>query len=148
MKHARRKSAGAATTATGLARQAQVPVHVVRYYTRIGLLRPSRNPANGYQLFAEAHLKRLRFILQAKALGYTLREIGAIIREAERGKSPCPRVREIIEQRIADNRQQLEEMLSLQRRMERALRVWAKMPDGVPDGNAVCYLIEAIEMKD
>jgi DNA-binding transcriptional MerR regulator len=148
MKHTRSKSAGAATTATGLARQAQVPVHVVRYYTRIGLLRPARDPANGHKLFAEAHLKRLRFILQAKALGYTLREIGAIIREAERGKSPCPRVREIIEQRIADNRQRLEETLSLQRRMERALRAWAKMPDGVPDGKAVCRLIEAIAMED
>lgn len=148
MKHTRSKSAGAATTATGLARQAQVPVHVVRYYTRIGLLRPARDPVNGYKLFAEAHLKRLRFILQAKALGYTLREIEVIIQEAERGKSPCPRVREIIEQRIADNRQRLEELLSLQHRMERALRAWAKMPDGVPDGKAVCHLIEAIEMED
>lgn len=144
MNHARSKSAGAVTTATGLARQAQVPVHVVRYYTRIGLLRPARNPANGYQLFAEAHLKRLRFILQAKALGYTLREIRAILQEAERGKSPCPRVREIIGQHIADNRQRLEEMLSLQHRMERALRAWAKMPDGVPDGHTVCHLIESV----
>lgn len=148
MKHARSKSAGATTTATGLARQAQVPTHVVRYYTRIGLLRPARDPVNGYKLFAEVHLKRLRFILQAKALGYTLGEIGAIIKEAERGKSPCPRVREIIKQRIADNHQRLEEMLSLQRRMERALRAWAKMPDGVPDGKAVCQLIEEIAMKD
>lgn len=140
MSRARSKSAGAVTTATGLARQAQVPAHVVRYYTRIGLLRPTRNPANGYQLFAEAHLKRLRFILQAKALGYTLREIGAIIQEAGRGKSPCPRVREIIERRIADNRQQLKEMQSLQRRMERALHAWAKMPDG----HTVCHLIESV----
>lgn len=144
MKHARDKSAGAVTTATGLARQAQVPVHVVRYYTRIGLLRPARDPANGYKLFTETHLKRLRFILQAKALGYTLREIKTILQQAERGKSPCPRVREIIEQRIADNRQLLEEMLSLQHRMERALRAWAKMPDGIPDGHTVCHLIESV----
>ncbi|MHB1230953.1 MAG: MerR family transcriptional regulator, partial [Burkholderiales bacterium] len=62
--------------------------------------------------------------------------------------SPCPRVREIIERRIADNRQQLKEMQSLQRRMERALRAWAKMPDGIPDGHAVCHLIEAIAIED
>lgn len=143
MKRVHSKSAGAAITATGLARQAQVRVHVVRYYTRIGLLRPTRNPSNGYQLFTEAHFKRLRFILQAKALGYTLREIKAILQEAERGKSPCPRVREIIGQRIADHRQRLEEMLGLQQRMEDALRAWAKMPDGVPDGHTVCHLIES-----
>jgi len=53
-------------------------------------------------------------------------------------------VREIIEQRIADNRQLLKEMLSLQHRMERALRAWTKMPDGVPDGHTVCHLIESV----
>lgn len=148
MKRVRSKSAGVVTTTTGLARQAQMPVHVVRYYTRIGLLRPARNPANGYKLFTEVHLKRLRFILQAKALGYTLHEIGTIIQDAERGRSPCPRVRKIIERRIAANRLRLEEMLNLQQRMERALRAWAKMPDGVPDGETVCHLIEAIEMED
>lgn len=147
MKRAGRRASStvgrAVTTATGLAHRAQVPVHVVRYYTRIGLLRPARNPANGYKLFADAHLKRLRFILQAKALGYTLREIRVILQEAERGRSPCPRVRSIIEQRIADNRRYLEEIRGLQRRMESALRVWAKMPNGVPNGDTVCHLIES-----
>jgi hypothetical protein len=52
-------------------------------------------------------------------------------------------VRSIIEQRIADNRRYLEEIRGLQRRMESALRVWAKMPNGVPNGDTVCHLIES-----
>lgn len=131
-------------TASGLARQAQVPVYVIRYYTRIGLLRPARDPDNGYQLYAEAHLRRLRFILRAKALGYTLREIRAILEDAERGRSPCPRVRRIIEQRIVDNRRRLAALLDLQQRMEHALAAWERMPDGIPDGHTVCHLIESL----
>lgn len=138
-----RTAGRAVITVAGLARGAQVPAHVVRFYARTGLLRPERDPVNGYQLFTDTHLKRLRFILQAKALGYTLREIKVILQEAERGRSPCPRVRRIIEQRIADNRLRLEETRALQRRMERALRVWTRMPDGVPDGDTVCHLIES-----
>ena len=138
-----RTAGRAVITVAGLARGAQVPAHVIRFYARTGLLWPERDPVNGYQLFTDAHLKRLRFILQAKTLGYTLREIRVILQEAERGRSPCPRVRHIIEQRIADNRLRLEETRALQRRMERALRVWRRMPDGVPDGDTVCYLIES-----
>lgn len=138
-----RNAGRAAITVAGLARGAQVPAHVVRFYARAGLLRPERDPVNGYRLFTDAHRKRLRFILQAKAIGYTLREIRVILQEAERGRSPCPRVRRIIEQRIVDNRRRLEETRALQRRMERALRVWTRMPDGVPDGDTVCHLIES-----
>jgi len=130
-------------TVTGLAREVRVPAHVVRFYARAGLLRPERDPVSGYRLFTDSQRKRLRFILQAKALGYTLHEIRVILQDAERGRSPCPRVRRVIEQRIVDNRRRLEETRALQRRMERALRLWSKMPDGVPDGDTVCHLIES-----
>jgi len=36
-------------------------------------------------------------------------------------------------------------MLKLQIRMEKALKKWRQMPDGIPDGDSVCHLIESIE---
>lgn len=38
-------------TVTGLAHRSGTTVHAVRYYTRLGLLRPERNPDNGYRLY-------------------------------------------------------------------------------------------------
>lgn len=130
-------------TVSDIARRSGVPVHVVRYYTRIGLLKPSRNPRNGYKQYEDSDLSRLRFIRQAKSLGYKLDEIDRIFRESSRGKSPCPMVRRIIGNRIEENRLRLKELAALQRRMERALAKWAKLPDGKPDGHTVCYLIES-----
>jgi len=127
-----------------LAKRADAEPHVVRYYTRIGLLKPERNPENGYKLFAEKDLKKLKFIRQAKCLGYSLNEITEILSEAENGHSPCQRVREIISQRIVENRKKLNELVQLQHRMETALEQWEDMPDGTPDGDSVCILIESI----
>jgi len=129
-------------TVAELEKASGVPSHVIRYYTRIGLLKPSRNPGNGYRLFGTKHLNRLLFIRQAKSLGYSLKEIKEIYRSAEKGKSPCPRVREIIEKRIKINRERLDSLLLLQKRMEKAIHAWERKPDGVPDGDSICHLIE------
>ena len=127
-----------------LAQRADTPSHVVRYYTRIGLLEPTRHPENGYKLFDGSHVRRLRFIRRTKLLGFTLNEIAELLDDATHGDSPCPRAREIIERRIDENRRKLDEMIALQQRMELALTRWKEMPDKVPDGHVVCHLIETV----
>ena len=130
-------------TVTELANRSGATPHAVRYYTRMGLLRPERDPGNGYRRYEYREVGWLRFIRQAKRLGYTLSEIRKIMHDSDQGQSPCPRVREILSRRIDENRQQLEELIALQTRMEQALEQWAGMPDGVPDGHSVCHLIES-----
>ncbi len=130
-------------TVTELARQTDTTPHAVRYYTRKGLLQPVRHPENNYRLYKPSEVRWLRFVRQAKALGYTLAEIRAIMQDADKGQSPCPRVREILLKHIEENRRQLEILMDLQKRMELALEQWADMPDGIPDGHSVCHLIES-----
>jgi len=125
-----------------VARLTGVSVDTIRHYTRKGLLAPKRDSNNGYQHYSKTDVQRVRFILQAKRLGYTLKEIDEVICEARQGHSPCPRVREIIEARIGENRQKVDELNNLQTRMEAALQRWRSMPDGMPDGESVCHLIE------
>jgi len=131
-------------TVTQLARYAGVTSDAVRYYVRLGLLKPVRDPCNDYRLFEKEDIKRLRFIRQAKGLGYTLDDIAQIFTDAENGRSPCPRVREIIHHRMQENRQRLDELNALQTRMEDAMQQWSAMPDGIPDGHSICHLIESL----
>ena len=130
-------------TVNELAIQSGAPAHVVRYYTRIGLIEPFAQQDNGYRLFKPDNVGRLRFIRLAKQLGFTLNEIRRITRHAAMGETPCPDVRKIIKQHIIENRQNIDAMLTLQDRMEVALKTWEKMPDGIPDGHHVCHLIES-----
>jgi DNA-binding transcriptional MerR regulator len=132
-------------TVNELAKQGQVQAHVVRYYTRLGLIHPERQKENGYRLFTQDDVNRLHFIRLAKQLGFTLNEIKEIIQHADMKESPCQEVRKIIQARIVENRQKIEEMMKLQTRMESALEQWKDMPDGIPNGHSVCHLIESIQ---
>lgn len=135
-------------TVNELANRCDTTPHAVRYYTRMGLLHPQKNPQNGYRLYHLSEISWLRFVRQAKQLGYTLNEIKEIMHDVDDRQSPCPRVREILLKRIDENRRRLDEMLALQSRMEKALQQWAAMPDGVPDGHSVCHLIESVVQAD
>ncbi len=130
-------------TAAVLAKRTDTPIFTVRYYPRIGLLKPSRNLKNGYKVYKQSDKERLRFITSAKELGFTLAEIEEILDHAVHGESPCPMVREIVEKRIEENRRKLQEMRRLQKRLERAADVWKTMKDSEPDGHSVCRLIES-----
>ncbi|NCF38055.1 MAG: MerR family DNA-binding protein, partial [Gammaproteobacteria bacterium] len=135
-------------TVNELAIQSNAPAHVVRYYARIGLIKPSGQQDNGYRLFRPRDANRLRFIRMATLLGFTLSEIKQITEHADHGESPCEDVRRIIQHHIRENRARIDEMLKLQNRMERALKKWEGMPDGVPDGHSVCHLIESFDIDD
>ena len=131
-------------TVAVLAKQSGATPHAVRYYTRMGLLSPTRNPENGYRQYKPSEVSWLRYIRQAKALGYTLHEIQEIMHDRDEGNSPCPRVRELLQRRIVDNRRHLQELLELQDRMETALVQWSEMPDSKSSGHSVCHLIESV----
>ena len=56
-----------------------VTVRTLRYYDRIGLLRPEAVTEAGYRLYGDAALERLRHILLYRELGFSLREIGTML---------------------------------------------------------------------
>jgi len=114
----------------------------VRYYTRIGLLTPVKSPANGYNEYGQKDVRRLRFILSARQLGFTVADIVQIIAVADQGKTPCPLVRELIQQRLDETSVRYQEMLELRQRMETAARKWHSKPNKAPTGTMICHLIE------
>uniref|UniRef100_UPI003561315F MerR family transcriptional regulator n=1 Tax=Pseudomonas sp. TaxID=306 RepID=UPI003561315F len=66
-----------------LAKAATVSTETVRHYTDLGLLRPSRDPHNGYQHYVNDDLQRLRFIARARRLGFSLKDVQSILARAD-----------------------------------------------------------------
>lgn len=129
-------------TAAVLAKRTNVPLFTVRYYTRIGLLKPTRDLRNGYKQYKQSDKDRLKFIASAKELGFTLAEIEEILDHAVHGDTPCPMVREIVEHRVVENRERLRQLKKLQKRLEGALDMWKTMKNENPTGHSICHLIE------
>ncbi len=125
-----------------LAVEAGVNPDTVRFYTREGLLRPTRNPDNNYQQYDAEDLRRLRFARKARQLGFSLPEIRQILEQADDHHSPCPMVRDVFEERLAQVEAEIAQLQQLRNRMTSALAAWQDMPDGTPDGHTICRLIE------
>lgn len=133
-------------TVIELSRLAGVTPDTIRYYARIGMLKPTRDAANNYMQFCQNDVNCVRFIRLARRLGFSLAEIVDIIETSRKGESPCQMVREILERRIEENNRVLAELVAQQSRMERALAQWQEMPDDAIGGEQrFCGLIEAME---
>ena len=81
-----------------------ISVDTVRYYTRIGLLVPNKSH-NGYKYYRPADVTRLRFILSARALGFSVNDIKEILVTSSQTNAPCPTVRRLIEKRLKETEQ-------------------------------------------
>lgn len=121
-----------------------ISADAIRWYVRKGLLKPRRNAGNGYYEFSSGDLRQLRFIGRAKNLGFTLAEIEQVLAQSRRRESPCPAVREIVKRRVVEIAARLEALQFMEARMRRALRLWKRMPDGVPYGEEVCRLVDSL----
>lgn len=131
-----------------LARIAGVSPHTVRYYVVRGLLRGEKDPRSGYRRFSERDVLTLAFARRAQALGFTLREVGAIVAMSQKRQSPCPMVREIVHRRLGEFSVELASLHRTCQRMRSALRKWRRMPDSTPKGNEICHLIESVGAPD
>jgi len=130
-----------------LAKSLGVTPDTVRFYTRIDILKPVKNRRNGYREYGEKDLRRLRFVLSARHLGFSVEDIRKILDEADKEKSPCPMVRFLIEQRLRETEQRFRETQQLRDRMRQALAEWARKPDKAPTGQMICHLVEEFTMQ-
>ena len=130
---------------TDLARKLSITPDSVRYYTRIGLLNPRKNHTNGYRDYSQRDELRLKFILSARHLGFSIDDIKQIIGIANQGKTPCPFVRELIVRRLAETEEKFRSIVKLREQMDLALRQWKEEPDKEPTADMICHLIENFE---
>jgi MerR family copper efflux transcriptional regulator len=62
-----------------LAKTAGVNIDTIRYYERNGLIPEPPRRLSGYREYGATDIARLRFIIRAKNLGFTLAEIGELL---------------------------------------------------------------------
>ena len=66
-------------TVKQVSEQTGVSIRTLRYYDRIGLLTPEDVTQAGYRLYGDAALMRLQHILVYRELGFSLKEIAAML---------------------------------------------------------------------
>ena len=108
-----------------------VTTPTIRYYERIGLLpSPARSTA-GYRRYSDSAVEELRFIRKAQALGFSLDEIGAILRISRSGKAPCAHVLSLSHQHLAAVDERIRQLRAFRRQLATDLTKWDKQSTGV-----------------
>lgn len=125
-----------------LAQEFGLTADAVRFYAKEGLLKPKKIKTNGYYDYDDKERRRLRFIVSARQLGFTLADIKEILAVADTGKTPCPLVRRLIDLGPHETQKRFENTTELRQRMQAAVNEWNRKPDKAPTGTMVCHPIE------
>ncbi|WP_028305070.1 Zn(2+)-responsive transcriptional regulator [Oceanospirillum maris] len=94
-----------------LAKETGVTVETLRFYEKQGLIpRPHRSEA-GYRLYPTIALNQVAFILRAKEVGFSLKDIsGLLALEVNRDQETCKTVKNFAEEKLADIEAKIKEL--------------------------------------
>ncbi|RME58569.1 MAG: Hg(II)-responsive transcriptional regulator [Caldilineae bacterium] len=125
-----------------LAQAAGVNVETIRYYERRGLLpEPPRTPS-GYRQYDAESVRRVRFIKEAQALGFTLEEVGELLALRVDAETTCETVRRRAERKVAQIQEKIQALHQLQTVLEEMIDACAQ---GGPTGE--CPILETLNRR-
>lgn len=102
-----------------VAKRVGISTDTVRLYERQALIAIPQRAENGYRLYQKNALTQLHFIKRAKAMGFTLKEIGELLAIKHTVHNTCEEVQHQAEIKLAH----VEEKLAELQRLKKALQV-------------------------
>lgn len=128
-----------------LAKLCQIKTDTLRFYEKHGLLSPSTRSEAGYRLYTDADLSRLKFILRAKSVGFTLNEIADLLLiELDKANKACADVKGLVDSKLADVETKIAELMQF----KQSLQVLSNACCGGPESAAQCSILEALESSN
>ncbi|WP_434772612.1 Cu(I)-responsive transcriptional regulator [Pseudomonas entomophila] len=120
------------------ARRSGLSAKMIRYYETIGLLRPATRSDSGYRVYREQDLDSLGFIKRARDLGFSLDEVGQLLRLWQDGDRASADVKRLATQHIDDLNRRIDELVGLRDTLDRL--VTSCQGDTRPD----CPILEGL----
>lgn len=125
-----------------LAKQCEVKADTLRFYEKHGLLAPSSRSDSGYRLYNEHDAERLRFILRAKAVGFTLAEIAELLSiELDKSNWACADVKGLVDSKLTQVNEKISELNHFQVSLQRLSDACC----GGAESAEHCSILEALE---
>ena len=89
----------------------------------VGVLNAGRS-ANGYRRYPAKAFARVQLVRRALAVGFTLDELGTVLKVRDRGGVPCRRVRELAAEKLLAVESRLSELSALRDELRSSLKDW------------------------
>jgi DNA-binding transcriptional MerR regulator len=125
-----------------LAKQTGLTTTTIRYYESIGLIPSPQRAENNYRHYTQADAERLRFIVSARSLGFTIDEITEFVAARDDGLLPCQRALDSLDQRLTDIDRRIADLLALRETLITIRQAAQALPQEDSRGEqCVCYLL-------
>lgn len=121
-----------------LAKATGCNLETIRYYEMIGVMPDPPRTARGFRVYGEAHVRRLRFVMRMRELGFSLEEVRGLLALVDGGTQTCAEIRERTLAHLSEVRAKIADL----QRIENVLEETAAKCSGedVPD----CPVLDAL----
>jgi MerR family transcriptional regulator, copper efflux regulator len=117
-----------------------VGVETLRFYEREGLLPEPPRTESGYRLFDTDAVRRVRFILRAKELGFTLAETSELLDLRITNPSACGEVEATARAKVADIEARIRELDRIKDALQGLVRTCA-----ANERTGECPILDALD---
>ena len=87
-----------------LARATGCNLETIRYYEKIGIMPDPPRNTKGYRSYDDAYVRRLKFVMRSRDLGFTLEEVRGLLGLVDEQSRTCAEVQVIAEDHLTDVR--------------------------------------------
>ena len=123
-----------------LANAAEVNVETIRYYQRVGLVIEPVKPSEGFRIYANETIDRIRFIKRAQKLGFSLQDIARLL---ALGEGHCDDVRTQAEAKLQQIDTQIQDLQSIRGTLKKLIAECS-----TDNSNAPCPIVQSLNRED
>ena len=121
-----------------LAKVSGCNIETIRYYEKIGIMPDPPRSTKGYRSYDDAHVKRLKFVMRSRDLGFSLEEVRGLLGLVDDRSRTCAEVQIIAEDHLTDVQAKIADL----QRIERVLSDTVARCTG--DAAPECAVIDAL----
>ena len=110
----------------------------IRYYETVGIMPDPPRSAKGYRCYDDAHVRRLKFVMRSRDLGFSLEEIRGLLGLVDDRTQTCAQVQTVAESHLQDVQEKIADL----KRIERVLSETVARCTG--DAAPECAVIDAL----
>jgi len=130
----------------GAAKASGVSAKMIRHYEEIGLVPKARRSYSGYRTYSEKELHMLRFIRQARQLGFSIKQIETLLGLWQNRRRASATVKRMAMEHVAELDRKIQDMQAMKATLEQLAvnchgdeRPDCPILDGLADGGATAH---------
>ena len=129
-----------------VAKLTDVTPATIRFYEELGLLTQPRRSESGYRHYCETAIEELRFIKKGQGLGFSLEEIGEILKMSRGGDAPCARVLDLAQRNLAAAEERIRQLQAFRDRLEDQIARWKDKTPATCMAGGLCEIITSADL--